>query len=144
MKIFQSYVQKKDLAQVYLSEQPRFQEKEQVKDHQCLSAVSITYLAISSTIPDMTEVSHINPNSRFIDIKRNLKRQKPQRAFSNFEKKSGFSCIDNVRNLNLKDNAKDKDNANIFKTDNFSSRTDPRIFTSLAPEVLEISNEARH
>ena len=40
----------------------------------------------------------------------------------------------------VQSNFEEKDNPSILK-DDFSSRTDPSIFTSVAPELLDRSNE---
>ena len=90
------------------------------------------------TSPGVTKVFHAWPYGRFIDLQSNIRRNKLHRTnqSSNFLGGS-FSNRDNVsapiqfrrKNQKLKDE--------------FSSRTDPFIFTSIAPMLLDWPNETR-
>ena len=86
----------------------------------------------------MTAVFHARLYGRFIEIQRNLRRKKLHRTNqgSNFLGGS-FSNRDNVR---VQSNVDKKVNPSIFK-DDFSSRTGPFLFTSIAPELLDQSKE---
>ena len=74
----------------------------------------------------MTTVLHAWPYGRFIEIQRNLGRKKLHRTSqgSNFLG-SSFNNRDNVRDPIQ------------FRTDDFCSRTDPTIFTTVAPVLLD-------
>ena len=90
----------------------------------------------------MTTVFHTWMCGRFIEILSNLGRKKLHRTNqgSNFLGGS-FNNIGNVSpNLNPPSNLQEKVNPRILKGD-FSSRTDCSIFTSIAPVLLDRSNE---
>ena len=84
----------------------------------------------------MTAVLYAKWYGRFVEIKSNLDREKLHRTkqVSNFPG-SSFSYGDNVR---VQSSLEEKGNPRILH-DDFSSRTDPFIFTSVAPELLEQS-----
>ena len=86
----------------------------------------------------MTTVFHARSYGRFIEIQSNLRRKKPHRTNqgSNFVGGS-FSNRDNVRAPIY---FQEKVNPNILK-DEFSSRTDSSIFTSIAPVLIDWSNK---
>ena len=81
----------------------------------------------------MTLVFHAWVYGRFIEIQSNLRKKNQN---SNFLRGS-FSNIDNVR---AQSNLEEKFNPSILN-DYFSSRTDMSIFTSLAPVLIDQSNE---
>ena len=93
-------------------------------------------VATRNTSPDMAAVFHAWPCSRFIEIQNNLRRKKLHRTnqSSNFLGGS-FSDRDNKRPP-----VQEKLNPTILKND-FSSRTDPSIFTWIAPVLLDWLNE---
>ena len=78
----------------------------------------------SSICPDLTTVFHARLYGRFIDIKTNFRRKKLHRMYqgSNF--------------LEMQFNLEKKGSPSILK-DDFSSRTDPFIFTSIALKLLD-------
>ena len=68
----------------------------------------------------------------FIEIQNNLRRNK----FHRTNKDSNFlgGSFSNRDNEELQSNLEEKDNPSIFE-DDFSSRKDPSIFTSIAPAL---------
>ena len=86
------------------------------------------------TNPDLTTVFYACPYDRFIEIQSNLRRKKLQRM------NQGSSFL--VGSFSNKDNARTiiqfrrKINPSILK-DDFSSRTDPSIITSIALVLLD-------
>ena len=104
MNIYQRNTYRKDLSWLHFNDEPRVQERQQVKDQQSYISVSIAYPAIPSTTrstsPDMTTVFHTWPYGRFIEIQSNLRRKETHRTNqgSNFLVGS-FSNRDNVRAL---------------------------------------------
>ena len=91
-----------------------------------------------STNSDMTTVFHKWPYGRLTEIQSNLRRKRLHRTNqgSNFLGGS-FSNRDNVR---VPIQFRREINPSILK-DDFSSRTDPSIFTSIAPVLLDRSGE---
>ena len=89
----------------------------------------------------MATVFHTRPYGRFIDIQNSLSREKLHRANqgSNFLG-SSFSNRDNVR---APIQFRKEDNPSNLK-DYFCLRTDPSIFKSIAPVLLELSNETSY
>ena len=86
----------------------------------------------------MTTVFHTWPYGRFIEIQSNLRRKKLHRTNqgSNFLGES-FGNRDNVRvPIQFR-----RESQPQHLKDYFSSRTDPSIFTSIAPVLLDQSNE---
>ena len=82
----------------------------------------------------MTTVFHVWPYGGFIEIQRNLRKKKLHRT----NQSSNFltdSCSNRVPQSSLEE----KVNPSTLK-DEFSSRADPSIFTSVAPVLLEQSN----
>ena len=128
MKIYQSNTYRKDLSWLHFDDEPRVQERQQMKDQQFCISISVAYpamqVATRSTSPDMTTVFYTWPYGRFIEIQSNLRRKKLHRMnqVSNFLGGS-FSNRDNVR---AQIQFKEKVNPSILK-DYFSSRTDPSI-----------------
>ena len=107
-------------------DEPMVQERQQVKDHQSCISVFVAYPTIPSS-NNMTTVFHVWSYGRFIEIQSNLRIKKCQRMNqgSNFLRGS-FS------NRELQSNLEEKVNPTILK-DEFSSRRDPSIFTSIPP-----------
>ena len=88
----------------------------------------------------MTTVFHARMYGRFIEIQSNLRKVKlhGMNQGSNFLG-GNFSNRGNVRvPIQFR---RAKVNNSILKDDFFFSRTDPSIFTSIAPVVLDQSNE---
>ena len=82
----------------------------------------------------MTTVFHVWLNGRFIEIESNLRRKKLYRINQGYNFLGGnFNNRDNVR---AQPNLEKKVNPSILKG-NFSSRTKPSIFTSIAPVLLD-------
>ena len=103
MNIYQSNTYRKDLSWIHLDNEPRVQERQQVKDQQSCISVSVAYPTIPSsatrsTSSDMTTVYHTWPYDRFIQIQSNLWRKKLHKTNqgSNFLEGS-FKNRDNVR-----------------------------------------------
>ena len=68
--IYQNNTYRKDLSWPHFDDEPRVQEKQQVKDQQsCISATR-------GTSPEMTSVFHTWAYGRFIEIQSNLKKKK--------------------------------------------------------------------
>ena len=88
-------------------------------------------VATRSTSPDMATVFHVLPYGRVIEIQSNLRRKKLHRTNQN----SNF-----LGAIEPQSNFEEKVNPSILK-DDFSSRTDPFIFTSIPPVLLDRSNE---
>ena len=134
MNIYQSNTYKKELSWLYFNDKPSVQERQQVKNQQ----LHIRFCSLSNNSssnwehqPDITTVFHAWPYGRFIEIQSNLRRKKlhTRNQGSNF---LGGSYInrDNVRAPIQY--GRERVNPSILK-DDFSSRTDPSIFTSIAP-----------
>ena len=86
----------------------------------------------------MTTIFHARTYSRFMEVQSKLRRRKLHRTNQDSDfLGDSFSKGDNVTGPS---NLEEKDNLSILK-DDFSSRTDPSIFTSRAPELLHWSNE---
>ena len=99
MNIYQSNIYRKDLSWLHFHDDPRVQQRQQVKDQQSYISVFVAYqVATRSTSSDMTTVFHALPYGRFVEIQTNLRRQKLHRnnQGSNFLGGS-FSNRDNVR-----------------------------------------------
>ena len=87
----------------------------------------------------MTTVFHARPCRRAIEIQSNLRRKKLHRTNQDFDFLRGnFSNRDNVR---APIQFKEKVNPSILIVD-LASRTDPSIFTSVAPVLLDWSDKA--
>ena len=73
-KFYQSNNNRKDLSWLQFDNEPRVQERHQVKDQQFYISVFVAYPAIlvaaRSTSPDMTAVFHKWPHGRFIEIEK--------------------------------------------------------------------------
>ena len=81
----------------------------------------------------MTTAFTAGSYDRFIEIKSNFSRKKLHRADQSFSfLRETFSNRDNVRVLNQ---FRSKGNPSFLK-DDFSSRVDPSIFISIAPELF--------
>ena len=102
MNIYRGKTYRKDLNWLHFGDEPRLQERQQVKDQQSCISVSVAYpefqVATRSTSPDMTTVFRTWSYGRFIEIQSNLRRKKLHRKNqgSNFLGGS-FSNRDNVR-----------------------------------------------
>ena len=97
-------------------------------------------VATCSTSPDMKAVFHTWPYGRFLEINSNLERKKFLRTNqgSNFSQGS-FSNRDNATAL-IKFR-RESQPQHLKRWYFISSRTDPSIFTSIAPVFLDRSNE---
>ena len=102
MNIYQSNTYRKDLSWLHFDDEPRVQERQQIKDQQSCMFVFVAFpqfqVANRSTSPDMATVFHAWPCGRFIEIQRNLRRKNLHRTnqSSNFLGGS-FSNRDYVR-----------------------------------------------
>ena len=80
MNIYLSNICRKDLSWLRFDDEPRVQERQQVKDQQSYIFVFVLFLTIlstaRSTIPDMTAVFHACLYERFIEMQSNLRRKK--------------------------------------------------------------------
>ena len=138
INIYQSNTNRKPLSWLHFDNEPRVQERQQGKDQQSHISIFVAYLTIPSTSTDMTTVFYAWPYGRFIKIQSNLRRKKLHRTnqSSNFLGDT-FGNRDNVRApLQFRTEV----NPSILK-DDFSSKTDPSIFTSIAPVLFDQSNE---
>ena len=79
MNIYQSSAYRKDLSWLHFDDQPRVQDKQQVKDQQaCISILQLIQqfqVATTRTSPNMTTVLHPWPYGRFMEIQSNLRRK---------------------------------------------------------------------
>ena len=85
MEQVEPVLKKKDLSWPHFDDEPRFQEKEQVKDQQScvfVFAVCLTKFQVATrgTSPDVTTVFHTWAYGRFIEIQSNLRRKKLHRT----------------------------------------------------------------
>ena len=101
MNMCQSNTYRTDLSWLDFNDEPRVQEKQQVKDQQSCIFIFVAYptmVATRSTSPDMTTVFHPWLYDRFMKIQSNLGRKKLNRTNqgSNFLGGS-FSNRDTVR-----------------------------------------------
>ena len=137
--IYQSNTYRKDLSWSYFDNEPRVQEKQQVKDQQSCIFQQFQ-VATRGTSPDVTTVFHTWAYGRFIEIQSSLRRKKLHRTNqgSNFLGGS-FSNRDNIK---VESNLQEEVNPSILK-DDFSSRTDPSIDVSIsiAPTLLNRSKK---
>ena len=78
--IYQSNTYRKDLSWPQFNDEPRVQEKQQVKDQQSCISVFVAYLTTGGTSPHMTTVFHTWAYGRFIEIQSNLRRKKLHRT----------------------------------------------------------------
>ena len=86
----------------------------------------------------MTTIFHARPYGRFMEVQSKLRRKKLHRTNQDSDfLGDSFSKGDNVTGPS---NLEEKDNLSILK-DDFSSRTNPSIFPSRAPELLHWLNE---
>ena len=80
MNIYLSNICRKDLSWLHFDDEPRVQERQQVKDQQSYIFVFVLFLTVlstaRSTIPDMTTVFHACLYERFIEMQSNLRRKK--------------------------------------------------------------------
>ena len=89
-----------------------------------------------STSPDMTTVFHARLFGRFIEIQNNLRRKKLSRTNQSFNFLEGsFSSRDNVTTVIQFRRERQPEH---FEND-FSSKKDPSIFTSIGPGLLDQS-----
>ena len=70
MNIYQSNTYTKDLDWLHLDNEPRVQERQQVRDQQ----IYISFFVTRNTSPDRTAVCHPWLHGRFIEIQRTLRR----------------------------------------------------------------------
>ena len=107
MNIYQSNTYRRDLSWLHFNNEPRFQERQQVKHQQSCIFIFVAYQqfqeATRSTSPDMTTVFHAWWYGRFIEIQSNFRRKKLHRMNQDsiFFLHSTFYCSfsnrDNVR-----------------------------------------------
>ena len=99
MKIYQINTYRKDLGWLHFEDEPKVQERQQVKDQQSFISIFVVYLtkqvAAMSTGPDMTTVFYERPYGRFKEIQSNprIKKLHTTNQGSNFLK----STWDNIR-----------------------------------------------
>ena len=117
---------------------PRVQERQQVKNQQSNISFFVAYAIIRSSsqevVTNMTTVFHAWLYERFIEIQSNLRRKKCHRINqgSNFVG-SSFSNKDNVRApIQFW-----RESQPQHLKDYFFSRADPSMFTSIAPVLLD-------
>ena len=103
MNIYQSNTYRKNLSWLHFDDEPRFQERQQIKEQQPYISVFAAYRTIfqkatRSNSPVMATVFHVWPYGRLIEIQSNLRRMKPHRTnqCSNFLGDS-FTNRDHVR-----------------------------------------------
>ena len=96
-----------------------------------------------STSLDMTIVFHAKLYSRLIGIQSNLRRKKLHRTNQGFNFLGGTFSNREYLIFNPESNLEVKVNSSILK-DDFSSRTDPFIFTSIASVFLDQSHKASY
>ena len=81
---FQSNTYRKELSWPHFDDEPRIQEKQQVKDQQSCIFVSVACLKCQVTTvgnsPNITTVFHTWACGRFIEIQSKLRRKKPHRT----------------------------------------------------------------
>ena len=109
--------------------------------HSCFCSLSNIQVAATISIPDMTTVFHVRLYGWFIAISSNVRKKKHHRKNqgSNFLVGS-FSNGENKRiPIQFR---REKNNGRILKGD-FLPRLDPSIFTSIAPQLFNESNETR-
>ena len=138
MNIYLSNTYRKDLSWLHFDIELRVQEIQQVKDQQSCISIFVAYPTISSSKlkyqPEGTALFHAWLYGSFIKIQSNLRRKKLHRMNqgSNFLGGS-FSNRDNVRTpIQFR-----REGQPQLLKDDFSSRTDPSIFTSIAPVLLD-------
>ena len=102
MNIYQSNTYRNNLSWLHFDNEPRVQERYQVKDQQSCISIFVAYLQFqvttTGTSPDMRTALHTWSNGRFIEVESNLRRKKLRRTNqgSNFLG-DNFSNWDNVR-----------------------------------------------
>ena len=82
MNIYKSNIYTGDLSWLHLDDEPRVQERQQVKGQQSCISTFVTYptIATRSTTPDFTTIFHAWLYGRFKEIKSNLRRNKLHRT----------------------------------------------------------------
>ena len=127
LNIFQSNTYRKVLRWLHFNDQPKVQERQQVKDQESCLSVFVAYLTIPSSNQKHQPRFHTWAYVRFIEIQSNPRRKKPYitNQGSNFLGGS-FNNKDNVRGP-----IQFRRELSIFK-DDFSN---PSIFTSIAPTI---------
>ena len=93
-------------------------------------------MAIRGTSPDMTTVFYAWLYGRFIEIQSNLRREKLHRT----KQGSNLCSFSNKNSVTAPIQLKRESQPQHLKRW-FSSRTDPSIFTLIAPVLLDQSNE---
>ena len=111
--IYQSNTYRKDLSRPHFDDEPRVQEKQEVKDQQ------------SCTSPDVTTVLHTRAYGRFIEIQSNLRRNFTERIKAPIFLEAVLA-IEIERLQESQSNLEEKVNPSILK-DDFSPRTDRPI-----------------
>ena len=98
VNIYQSNTYRKDLSRLYFSNEPRVQDRQQVKKHQSYILVFVAYLTIPSrgTSPDIKKVFHAWLYGRFIEIHKLHRTNQVLNLLA-----GSFSNRDNVRVPNL-------------------------------------------
>ena len=141
MNINQTNTYRKDLSWLYFDDEPRVQERYQVKERQSCISVFVAYRKIPSSnkqhqsgrdnsIPCMVVL--------YREIQSNIRTEK------NIERIKSPNFLEAVLAIEimyeLQSNLEQKVNPSILK-DDFSSTTDPSIFTSIAPVLLDRPNK---
>ena len=142
MNIYESNTYRRDLSWLHIDDEPRVQERQHVKDPQSFISVFVAYLTIPSNNkehqPDKATVFSAWSYHKFTEMQSNLGRKKLDRANQGPNFLGGsFSIGDNLR---LQSSLELKVNPSILKND-FTSRTNPSIFTSIEPVLLYRSIE---
>ena len=136
--IYQRNSYRKDLSCPHFNDKPRVQEKQQVKDQ--LSCIFIFVVKQQLGAPAQTWQQY-SINGHMID----LLRYRPTSGERNFiERIKALIFLDAVLAIEImyepQSNLEERVNPGILK-DGFSSRTDPPIFTSIEPVLLDWSNK---
>ena len=92
---------RKDLSQPDFDNEPRVQERQQVKDRQSCMSVLVAYLTITSTkqehSPDLTIIFHAWTYGGFIEIQNNFRRKKLYKTNQSFNILGGSFSNRDVR-----------------------------------------------
>ena len=148
MNIYQSHTYRIQLSWQHFDDEPakgsreREREREKVKEQQSYISAFAIYITIPSsswgTGPEITTVIHAWPYGRLLEIQSNLSRKKLHRRHQGSNYLGGnFSNRDNIRTPTQ---FRGQVNPSNLK-DDFSTRTDPSIFSSTAPVLSDRSNK---
>ena len=134
---------RKDLSWSHFDDEPRVQEKHQVKDQQyCIFVFPACLLIPSRSQRNQSKCKNkYSINGLMIDLL-SYRAASGEKNFKERIKTPNFwEAVLAVEIMSeLQQNLEEKVNPSILK-DNFSSRTDPSIFTSIEPVSLDQSNK---